>query len=68
MKNIGLYLLLGGIGSIILNQFGYEFSLLMWIDMWGESVAWAIRGGAVVVGAILFGLGMRADGGKLAES
>ncbi len=54
MKSIGTYLMIGGIGSILLNQFGYEFKLLMWIDMWGENVAWGIRGGAIVVGAILF--------------
>ena len=57
MKNIGIYLLIGGIGSILLNQFGYEFKILMWIDNWGEGVAWAIRGGAVVAGAALWFLG-----------
>lgn len=58
MKSIGLYLLIAGIGSIALNQFGYEFSLLMWIDNWGETVGWGIRGGAIVVGAIMMFVGM----------
>jgi len=60
MKNIGIYLIIAGIGSIALNQFGYEFRLLMWIDNWGETVGWAIRGGAIVVGAALIFLGRNA--------
>lgn len=59
MKTIGIYLLIAGIGSILLNQFDYEFSLLMWIDNWGEQVGWAIRGGAIVLGAILLFLGSK---------
>ncbi|WP_196158818.1 hypothetical protein [Reinekea sp. G2M2-21] len=61
MKQVGVYLLIAGIGSILLNQFGYEFSLLMWIDNWGETVGWAIRGSAVVAGVILLVLGMKAE-------
>lgn len=53
MKNIGVYLIIAGIGSILLNQFGYEFKLLMWIDNWGETVGWAIRVGAIVLGGAL---------------
>ena len=53
MKKLGTYLLIAGIGSILLNQFGYEFRLLMWIDNWGEAIGWSIRGGAVVAGALL---------------
>ncbi|MEL7025468.1 MAG: hypothetical protein AAGL69_17160 [Pseudomonadota bacterium] len=62
MKTIGLYLMIAGAGSIALNQFGYEFSLLQWIDNWGPTVGWAIRGGAIVVGAALFFVGK--DGGN----
>lgn len=61
MKQLGMYLALGGIGSIILNQFGYNFSLLMWIDNWGEMVGWAIRGGTIIVGAVLFFLGIQQE-------
>lgn len=57
MKRIGIYLIIAGIGSILLNQFGYEFKLLMWIDNWGDTVGWAIRGGAIVIGAALIFLG-----------
>lgn len=61
MKKIGTYLLIGGIGSILLNQFGYEFTLLSWIDSWGASVGWAIRGGAIAVGTALFLVGMKQE-------
>lgn len=57
MKNIGMYLVIAGVGSILLNLVGYEFQLLMWIDNWGESVGWAIRGAAIVAGAALFFIG-----------
>lgn len=57
MKQIGIYLAIAGLGSILLNLFGYEFSILMWIDNWGETVGWAIRGSAIVVGVALFFLG-----------
>ncbi|MEM7610265.1 MAG: hypothetical protein AAF270_01105 [Pseudomonadota bacterium] len=61
MKTVGMYLLIAGIGTIALNQFGMEFSLLGWIDNWGETVGWMIRGGAIVVGAALFFLGKNAE-------
>lgn len=54
MKSIGMYLMFFGIGSIVLNQIGYEFSILMWIDNWGETVGWAIRGGAAAAGAAIW--------------
>lgn len=57
MRNIGLYLMIGGAGSILLNLVGYEFTLLMWIDTWGATVGWAIRGSAIVAGAALWFLG-----------
>ena len=58
MRTIGIYLFIGGVGSILLNQFGFEFVVLMWIDFWGEAVGWVIRGGAIVLGAILFAASM----------
>jgi hypothetical protein len=58
MKNIGSLLLFFGVGSIVLNQIGYEFSLLMWIDNWGETVGWAIRGGMIVIGGVLLFLAL----------
>ncbi len=61
MKSAGSTLLFFGIGTILLNVFGYEFSLLSWIDNWGETVGWVIRGAAIVLGAVLFFLGHKSE-------
>ena len=63
MKQLGGLLVLFGVGSIVLNLLGREFVILLWIDNWGPTVGWAIRGGAIVAGAILFFLGWRAERG-----
>lgn len=68
MKNIGSLLVLFGAGSIVLNLIGYEFSILMWIDNWGTSVGWGIRGGLAAVGAVLFFLGWKAEQDQPAEA
>ena len=67
MKSIGSLLLFLGVGTIVLNLFGYEFMLLSWIDNWGEGVGWAIRGVVIVAGGILFLLGWKAEKGEAAE-
>ena len=54
MGQIASFLLLFGIGSIVLNFFNYEFMLLSWIDNWGTTAGWAIRISMIVVGAVLF--------------
>lgn len=67
MKQIALLLLLFGIGSVALNFVGYEFRLLSWIDSWGETVGWAIRGALFVAGAALYVVDMRMNQGHVAE-
>jgi len=57
MKQIGLYLVIFGAGSMILNLFDYEFRLLMWVDTWGPTVGWGMRSALVAVGAVMFFLG-----------
>lgn len=59
MKNAGVWLMIFGFGSMALNFFGLEFTLLMWIDNWGPSVGWAIRAGVAIVGVVLFLMGSR---------
>lgn len=61
MKSFGSLLLFFGIGSIVLNFVGYEFTLLGWIDNWGETVGWAIRGGMIVLGGALYFLAPAGD-------
>lgn len=54
MKSFGSLLLFFGIGSSVLYLIDYNLSLLMWIENWGETVAWGIRGGMIVAGAGLY--------------
>ncbi len=53
LGQFGGFLALMGVVSIILHFFNYELRLLMWIDLWGTTVAWAIRIGLIVVGLLL---------------
>ncbi len=46
-----------GIGLIVLPFVGLTIRFTDWIYEWGEGVAWAIKIGLVVVGAVLFFLG-----------
>lgn len=43
-----------GVVSSVLYLINYNLRILMWIDMWGQGVAWGIRGGLIVAGAALF--------------
>ncbi len=67
MGGLGGLLIFLGLGSIalkLLSMFDimhFEFTVLMWIDSWGDLVGWAIRGGAVALGLILI---MASGGGK----
>ena len=67
MKQIALLLLLFGIGSAALNFIGYEFRLLAWIDTWGETVGWAIRGTLFAAGVALYIVDMRMNRGHAAD-
>ena len=53
MASFGGYLMVFGALSGVLSFFNYEFSLLMWIDAWGDAVAWFIRGGLILLGLSL---------------
>lgn len=59
MKNAGVWLMIFGFGSMALNFLGMEFTILMWIDSWGEMVGWGIRAAIAVAGVALYLLGMR---------
>lgn len=53
MDSFGWYLIMFGAGSGVLSFLNYEFSLLMWIDTWGNGVAWLIRGAFILIGMAL---------------
>jgi len=54
MKNIGGLMVLFGAGSIVLGFVGYEFTLMMWVDIWGPAVGWIIRIALIIVGGFLW--------------
>ena len=61
MKKIGSYMAIFGVQAIVLNFFDRVPTLLMWIYSWGDTAAWAIKIGLVVVGAILFFMGSKTE-------
>lgn len=67
MKQLGIFLLLMGVGSAVLHFMDMEFKLLMWIGNWGDTVAWVIRGALAVAGGALLGLSLRQPAAKPAE-
>lgn len=51
-----------GLVSIVLSFFDYNLRILMWIDSWGETMAWVIRIGLIIVGlAVYFVMNVPAD-------
>jgi hypothetical protein len=57
MKRIGGYLAFFGVFAIALDYMGRVPTLLAWIYNWGDTVAWAIKIGLIVVGAGLYFMG-----------
>jgi len=43
-----------GLVSIVLSFFNYNLRILMWIDLWGETMGWVIRIGLIVVGLAVY--------------
>jgi hypothetical protein len=68
MKSLGTWLLVFGVGSMLLNFLGYEFRILGWIDSWGPAVGWSIRIGLAAVGGVLLLVGSRSGQGAPAGS
>ena len=54
MKKIGSFMAVIGIAAIIFGFIERVPRLLAWIYNWGETAAWAIKIGLVVVGAALY--------------
>ena len=59
MADLGKWLMIFGAGSFALNHFGMEFSLLMWIDLWGVETGNLIRMAFIGLGAVIMFAGMR---------
>ncbi len=58
MKELGLSLFLIGLVSLILPFLGMKFMFLTWIEQWGATTSLLIRGGAMLLGLLLW-LGFR---------
>ncbi|HQA53098.1 MAG TPA: hypothetical protein PK419_09605 [Spirochaetota bacterium] len=54
ISSAGGFLFLLGIASIVMYFIGFVPKILIWIDMWGETIGWAIRIGITVLGGVLF--------------
>lgn len=54
LQYVGGFLASAGALSIVLYFIDYNLSILIWIDVWGETVGWLIRGGITLLGAILW--------------
>ncbi|OJU47943.1 MAG: hypothetical protein BGN96_05540 [Bacteroidales bacterium 45-6] len=59
MQKIGSTLMILGALAIVLNFANMVPRILMWIYNWGETTAWAIKIGVVVLGAILWFIGKK---------
>jgi hypothetical protein len=61
MVRWGWVILLVTIASAVLRMSGsaYRFFFLIWVDHWGETAGWAIRGALVVIGALMIVLGRK---------
>lgn len=57
MRKIGIYAMLIGLALIVLPYFGFTLRLFGMIDELGETPAWAIKIGLILVGGILFLIG-----------
>ncbi len=57
MKLLGVLLLLAGIGLLVVHFLGLDVPQLTWVTQWGDGVAWAIRGGPVLLGLLLVKMG-----------
>lgn len=54
MRQLGAYLMIFGIGSMILSLIELNLQILMWIDTWGDAIGWLIRFGLAGAGVLLF--------------
>ena len=61
LSKAGGFMALVGVISTILYFVGYNLKILMWVDLWGPTVGWVIRGGLIVGGAALFFVFMGGD-------
>jgi len=57
MRQVGSILFILGALATVLGFMNSVPSLLMWIYNWGETTAWIIKIGLIIVGAVLYFMG-----------
>ena len=61
MRFFGGFIAVVGMLAIVLPYVGMNFMFLNWINNWGSGVAWGIKIGIVVIGAIMYIAGKPSD-------
>ncbi|MCX2741294.1 hypothetical protein [Pontibacter anaerobius] len=54
MKFIGLFLLLAGLVSLVVEFTGANLLVLNWLSQFGETGSWVIRIGVTLLGGIIY--------------
>ncbi len=67
MRTFGIYLLIFGVGSVILSFLDLNFKIMVWIDLWGPTIGWLIRLAFIGIGGALY-FGAPEPEGTLQES
>ena len=68
MKSIGSTMAFFGAFAIVLNFMDRVPTLLAWIYNWGDTVAWAIKIGLIVVGGIIWFMGRQQENQEVVET
>ncbi len=61
MRFLGSVLIILGLVSAAVSFLDMNFIFLTWINTWGETIGWVIRGGFVLLGVILYVAGKPSD-------
>ena len=67
MKSIGSTMAFLGAFAIVLNFMDRVPTVLAWIYNWGDTVAWIIKIGLIVVGGALWFMANKQEGDPIAE-
>lgn len=64
MRALGFLVLVFGIALFAIHFLEINVEFLQWVNTWGDSAAWGIRGGAVLLGLLMMAGGKKKDGKK----
>jgi hypothetical protein len=67
MERVGSLMVLAGVISAVLTFFNAELRVLLWIENWGDTMAWLIRFVLIAGGAALITVDLRAQAAAAAS-